>query len=122
MASNRKIADHKLAGLCISYGFTGSYTEACIYDLQEWLRTSYQIYIEVLIDKTCEPKYGFIISRFIGDPNDLSKKEWYWDLFLEHKYSNEFFPLLYRTYEEALTEGIIESIKVIDNDKILQSL
>lgn len=74
----------------------------------DWFREKHQIFIHIKTDATCEPKFGFSIYKFIGNPKDLTKEEWYW----ENPILNEY---LYRTYEEAREEGIIEAFKLIKN-------
>ncbi len=47
--------------------------------LQKWLREVHQIYVDVDIDQTTYPKFCYMISRFIGNPTDLSAEEWGWE-------------------------------------------
>lgn len=63
----------------------------------EWFRGE-QIYIDVLTDATTYPKFAYSVKCFIGNPNNLSEKEWGWEL-----YSSE---LLERSYTEALKAAI----------------
>ena len=74
--------------------------------LQKWLREVHQLYVEVQVDQTTYPKFHFEVTRFIGNPKDLSEREWGW----ESKYHAEY---LYRTYEEALEEGLQIALKLI---------
>lgn len=77
--------------------------------LQKWLREVHQIYIQIETDQTTYPKFCYSISRFIGNPNNLSEKEWYWD---KLPYSENWS--LHRKYEEALEEGLQEALKLIE--------
>ena len=76
-------------------------------ELQEWLRTNQQIFIEVQTDCTTAPKFCFSIDKFIGNPLDLAEREWEW---YHHK---DFNWMLYRDYNEALEEALKESLKII---------
>lgn len=76
-------------------------------ELQAWLRDKQQIFVEIQTDCTTAPKFCFEINKFIGNPLDLSEKEWSWYF---HK---EFEWFLYRTHEEALEEGLKEALKLI---------
>lgn len=78
-----------------------------LYQVQKWLRNTHQIYIEVLTDCTTEPKFCFKIDKFVGNPEDLSDREWYW---IHH---TDFEWFLYYIYEQALEEAIKEAIKII---------
>ena len=60
-----------------------------------WIREKYQLFQEIQIDQTSSPKFCFKIIKFIGNPINLSEKEWYWE---EVKVVDWF---LYKTYEEA---------------------
>lgn len=75
--------------------------------VQKWLREKHQIYIEVLTDCTTEPKFCFKIDKFVGNPEDLTEREWDW---IHH---TDFEWFLYYTYEKALEEAIKEAIKII---------
>ena len=59
-----------------------------------WFREKYQLFHHVGVDQTTEPKFYYTIAKFVGNPNDLTEKEWYWDGIEEDGY-------LYRTYEQA---------------------
>jgi len=61
-----------------------------------WFRDKHQLYHEIQIDQTTEPKFCFTIAKFIGNPKDLTEKEWYWD-----NIPNDDTWGLYITYEEA---------------------
>jgi hypothetical protein len=75
--------------------------------LQKWLREVHQLYVEVQVDQTTYPKFHFEVTRFEGNPKDLSEREWGW----ESKYHAEY---LYRTYEEALETGLQVALKLIE--------
>ena len=74
--------------------------------LQKWVREVHQLYVELQVDQTTYPKFYFEVTMFIGNPKNLSEKEWGW----ESKYHAEY---LYRTYEEALEEGLQIALKLI---------
>jgi hypothetical protein len=76
--------------------------------LQKWLREVHQIYVQIETDQTTYPKFCYSISRFIGNPNNLSEKEWYWD---KLPYNENWS--LHRKYEEALEEGLQNALKLI---------
>lgn len=76
--------------------------------LQKWLREVHQIYVQIETDQTTYPKFCYSISRFIGNPNNLSEKEWYWD---KLPYNENWS--LHREYEEALEEGLQEALKMV---------
>jgi len=80
-----------------------------IYDIQEFLRDK-QIYIEILTDCTTEPKFYYKINRFIGNPNDLTEKDWWWVIELAYTI-HEYY--LEKTYEDALESAINESLKIL---------
>ena len=88
-------------------------------DLQEinnWLINEHQIFIEIKINKTSSPKYIYTISRFHGDPKNLSEKVWYWETELEYDCRKNI--KLYNTYKEAFDSSILESLKLLkDCDK-----
>ena len=45
----------------------------------DWLREVKQLFIEIHTDCTSYPKYCYTIHRFIGNPKDLSEREWDWE-------------------------------------------
>jgi CRISPR/Cas system CMR-associated protein Cmr1 (group 7 of RAMP superfamily) len=77
-------------------------------ELQLWFREHEQIFIEINTDCTTEPKFCFSIDKFIGNPLDLSEREWSW---YHHK---DVIFYLYRSYEDALEEALKESFKIIN--------
>jgi len=76
--------------------------------LQRWLREEHNIFINIGIDQTTYPKYCYQISRFIGNPKDLSAEEWDWE---DIPPSSDWG--LYRTYEQALEKGLLKALKLI---------
>lgn len=68
-------------------------------ELQSWLRESL-IFVEVNVDCTTSPKFCYTIKRFIGNPDNLSEKEWYWDKPVDDDWG------LYRIWEDALEAGL----------------
>lgn len=77
--------------------------------IQKWLREKKQIYVDVVTDCTCEPKYCYYIYEFVGNPNCLSAEEWYWKDDTHTKYD---FGLDY-TYEKSLYNGLIDALKLL---------
>ena len=77
--------------------------------LRKWLVENHQIFIEIQLDQTTYPKYCIEISRFIGNPRNLSEREWGWE---KVEVPMEKWGL-YRTYEEALEEALIISLNNI---------
>jgi len=92
-------------------GEGNEYDEVCSAPLWQqvlrWLRETHQIFIEIKTDCTTEPKFVYEIQKFIGNPNDLSEREWDWYF---HKQLNW---CLYYTYDDALEKGIEEAIKEV---------
>jgi hypothetical protein len=86
---------------------SGDYIKAPTYQQAfEFFRTK-QLYHEILIDCTTEPKFTFHIKEFVGNPRDLTEREWYWK-------EPIFAMYLYRTYQEAeidCLEKLIEMAK-----------
>lgn len=76
--------------------------------LQKWLREVHQIYVDVDIDQTTYPKFCYMISRFIGNPTDLTAEEWGWQ-----NHPNGVDWGLHRKWEDALEEGLFEALKLI---------
>lgn len=75
----------------------------------KWFRNTHQLFHEIGIDQTTYPKYAFDITRFIGNPNDLTEREWGWEPIPADKNW-----CLYREYEEAelaCLKKLIELIK-----------
>lgn len=42
----------------------------------KWFRDKHQLYHEILLDQTTSPKFCYRISRFIGNPDNLSEWDW----------------------------------------------
>jgi len=74
-----------------------------------WFREKYQLFQEIQIDQTSNPKFCFKIIKFVGNPINLSEKEWYWE---EVKVVDWF---LYRTYEETEQACLDKLIEIIKN-------
>ena len=78
----------------------------------KWFREKHQLYSEILLDKTTEPKFCFGISKFIGNPNDLSEREWDWE-----NIPNDDNWGLYRKYEEAELACLKKLIEIVKKQK-----
>jgi len=81
--------------------------------LQKWLRDKHQIFVEVNTDCTSSPKFSFNIRQFIGNPKNLSEREWEWISPVQ----NENWGLD-RTYELSLESGLLESLKLIKDELV----
>jgi len=75
----------------------------------KWFRDEFQVYGEVLTDQTTEPKFLYIHPQFIGNPNDLTEKEWEW--------KGGLYSVLYRSYEQAESELIDSLIQFVKFEK-----
>lgn len=75
----------------------------------KWFRENHQLFQEIQIDQTSSPKFCFKIVKFLGNPINLSEKEWYWE---EVKVVDWF---LYRTYEEAEQACLDKLIEICKN-------
>ena len=79
-------------------------TLAPIYQqIVDWFRTKHNLFIELVIDQTAEPKFTYIITRYLGDFN--------W----EEPIMPEF---LYRTYEESREEAILKALNYVRQNKL----
>lgn len=65
----------------------------------EWFRNVHQLFGEVHTDCTTEPKFCYAVNRFIGNPENLSEREWKWE--------DGLYSVLYRTRELA-EDGVID--------------
>lgn len=74
-----------------------------------WFRENHQLFHEILVDITTAPKYAFEIHRFIGNPDDLTEREWDWERILQDDW------YLYRKYEEAELACLRKLIKIVKN-------
>lgn len=74
--------------------------------LQDWLRETHNIIIEVRVDRTSSPKYSFEIHKFIGNPKDLTETVWGW--------SSKTSELLYRHWGEALEVALKDALGLVD--------
>lgn len=75
----------------------------------EWFGENHGLYPMIVVDQTTYPKWAFEIARFIGNPKDLSEKEWYWD-------STILSSHLYRKREEAELECIQKLIEIVEGE------
>jgi|ERR1035437_6924060 hypothetical protein len=75
--------------------------------LQKWLREEHQIFVTIGVDGTMEPKFCYDLYKFNGNPRDLGGEEWWWDEDIEYTF------YLYRTYEDALEEGLETALNLI---------
>jgi len=68
--------------------------------LQRWLREKQNLFVEVLLDRTSNPKFAVEIYEFVEVScfRKIEQKNWF----------------LYRTYEEALEIGLQEALKLIN--------
>jgi hypothetical protein len=73
----------------------------------DWFGEKYQLYASVVVDQTSYPKYAFEIAKFVGNPKDLTEKEWYWDDMI-------LSPNLYRTKTEASLYCLTEILNVVE--------
>jgi hypothetical protein len=73
----------------------------------DWFGDKYQLYPSIVVDQTSYPKYAFEISKFIGNPKDLTEKEWYWDDMI-------LSPNLYRTKTEARLYCLNELLNIVE--------
>ena len=74
--------------------------------LQKWLRERHNIFISIDPDCTTYPKFCYSINRFIGNPDNLSEREWYWE-------EVEIVDwCLYKSYEQALEMGLQAALKI----------
>ncbi len=70
-----------------------------------WFRDEHQIFASIETDCTSYPKFAIVINGFVGNPRDLTEKEWYW--------VNIFHSDLYRSYEEAESDCIDKLIEIV---------
>jgi hypothetical protein len=77
----------------------------------DWFGEKYQLYASVVVDQTSYPKYAYEISRFIGNPKDLTEEEWDWDDMI-------FSPSLYRTTIEARLYCLTELLNVVEEKEL----
>lgn len=79
-----------------------SYLAPSLYDMQKWLRNRYNIHIIV------ETDYNGMYSYKCSNSNDYETAI---ELDRLIKGNNEIY--IYKSYEEALNEGILEALKLI---------
>lgn len=73
----------------------------------DWFGDKYQLYASIVTDQTSYPKYAYEIARFVGNPKDLTEKEWYWDDMI-------LSPNLYRTKEEARLQCLVKLLSIVE--------
>ncbi len=95
---NQKITNGVIKEYCLAPLFQQAF---------EFFEEKFGLYCEIQIDKTTEPKWCFTISKFIGNPNDLSGEEWGW----ENVPVDNWY--LYRTRREAQLVLIDSLIKIV---------
>ena len=76
-------------------------------EVLQWFRDKHQLFGEVSTDCTTEPKFCYLYRKFIGNPNDLTEKEWGWE--------GGLYSVLFRKYEQAESELIDSLISYIKN-------
>ncbi len=76
----------------------------------DWFRIEHQIFASIETDCTSYPKFAIVINGFVGNPKDLTEKEWYWEKL--------FYSDLYRSYPEAESDCIDKLIELIEKKKV----
>ena len=74
----------------------------------EWFRETHYIFSEISVDCTTYPKFCYTFNKFFGNPNDLTSKEWGWEIQIDG------YSLLCRSHREAeldCLEKLIQFIK-----------
>ena len=74
-------------------------------EVMNWFETEHQLFGDIHTDCTTEPKFCYVVNKFFGNPNDLTEKEWGWEL---GNYS-----VLYRTREQTQNELINYLIDIV---------
>jgi hypothetical protein len=100
-------------GIDLSNEFYEAYSAPTQSLLQRWLREVHNIFVEVNTDCTSAPKFSFDIKQFVGNPKDLSDKEWDWVFPIQ----NENWGLD-RTYEISLEAGLQEGLKLVKYEMV----
>ena len=77
-------------------------------EVLQWFRDKHQLYGEVHTDCTTYPKFCYSHTKFFGNPNDLTEKEWGWENTIGQ------YSLLYRSYPQAESELINHLISIIN--------
>lgn len=72
----------------------------------DFFRSKYQLYSEILVDRTSSPKFSYRVTEFIGNPKDLAEREWDWLTSINDG--------LYREQSEAELECIRELIELAE--------
>ena len=71
----------------------------------EWFRNVHQLFGEIHTDCTTEPKFCYAVNRFIGNPENLSEREWKWE--------DGLYSVLYRSRGRAESELIDYLIDIV---------
>lgn len=106
-----KIVSYKTDKLATQNGFDSGCIAPTQSTLQKWLREVHNVFITISTDCTSYPKFCYSIDRFIGNPNNLAEREWYWDSFSIKEW------YLYKSYEEALEYALEEAMALLTKDK-----
>ena len=75
-------------------------------EVLKWFRDKHQLFGDVQTDCTTYPKFNHVQNEFVGNPNDLTEKEWGW--------KGGLYSVLFRTYEQAeseLIDSLIQHVK-----------
>jgi hypothetical protein len=71
----------------------------------DFFRSKYQLYSEILVDRTSSPKFSYRVTEFIGNPKDLAEREWDWLISINDG--------LYREQSEAKLECLKKLIEIV---------
>jgi hypothetical protein len=85
--------------ILIDYELGNSFLAPTQAFLQQWLRETHNLYIDIRTDQTTAPKFCYELVKYedYGNWEKILNVEWY----------------LYRTYEEALEEALFFTLKQI---------
>lgn len=109
--SDLRTNDQKFYG--VNYNSSSYTSQPTFAQAFRWFRDNYQLFHEIQIDQTTEPKYCFELAKFTSNPNDLTEKEWGWERIL-----NDETWGLYRKYEEAEFACLKKLIKIVLNEQV----
>jgi hypothetical protein len=99
--------DHTLSVKDIMEHVADGYVEAPLYQQAfRWFREKHNLFCEIQMDRTTEPKFCFVIFKYehFGNYEKVEVDEWY----------------LYRTYEEAehvCLDKLIQIVKTNNNER-----
>jgi len=74
-------------------------------EVMNWFETEHLLFGDIHTDCTTEPKFCYVVNKFFGNPNDLTEKEWGWELGI--------YSVLYRTREQTQNELINYLIDIV---------